>query len=542
MEPLLAQLKELPAKLRALPARTQWMAGAALAVLFVIGGVLVAVAQTSPDFEYVFTEMSADDGAEAAQVLRGASIPFRFEADGKALAVPSAKVHDARLLLAAQGIPRGAGVGFELFDKSDIGVSEFTQKVNLQRAVEGELSRTITSLDEVRAARVHVTLAKKGLFRDQDHPSAASVVLRLYPGRTLSERQLSGIRHLVSSAVPGLPMDNVTLVDGRGAVLSGDEDEATRLRAYQTKTERELEARVVALLEPTVGQGAVVARVTAEVDATQVEKTERVYDGDNPVLRSERKQARQRSQGTGGRGVVGAAGNAPGANPGGANGSGENQSDETRNYEISNSYRREVTATPRLRRISVAVLIDEEDGKPRSAETVKRLNTLAKHAVGFDEKRGDRLEVISSPFQVKPDNTLVESEGTAIVTPRNVSIAVAALFLLIAAGFAFVAWKKKKAAEPKPESMALLSAGGRVDDLAEAIEKAEPAPIDPMPVEQFDELDDDDVNQSPSNALLERARVLATDDPVRAAHLLHAWLEADRGRVPQGEQEGVQNG
>ncbi|MCP4500121.1 MAG: flagellar M-ring protein FliF [Deltaproteobacteria bacterium] len=535
MEPLLAQLKQIPAQLKSMPARTQWIAGGVLASIFLLGGIFVAFTQATPSFQYVFTELGQDDGAEASAILQGANIPFRFEADGKALAVPASKVHDARLLLASQGIPKAAGVGFELFDKTDIGISEFTQKVNLQRAVEGELARTITSLAEVRSARVHVTLAKKGLFRDEDHGANASVVVRLLPGRTLSQRQLTGLRHLVSSAVPGLPLDDVTLVDGHGAVLSGGDDKDSRFALFQSRTEKELEGRVNAVLEPTVGAEAVVTRVTAQVDYTHVEKTERVFDADNPVLRSEHKKEHLRKNTKSGEGVVGAAGNAPGSNTGGSKGMAENQLDETKNYEISNTFKKEISATPRVARISVAVLIDEDPEKPRSTEEIKRLTELAKHAVGFNGKRGDRLELISSHFHIKNDNELVESEGTAILTARNASISVAALLLLLAVGFGLMAWRKKKAAEPKPESMALLSVGGRVNDIAEAIEKAEPT-MDEEPTEvQFDELDDE-LNETPTNALLERARVLASEDPVRAAHLLHAWLETDRAKTPNQEE------
>src|SRR5512147_734375 len=211
MEPLLKQLRELPSRL---PASVKILVLLALAGLVAAG--VVFQAASAEAYQYAFTNLTAEDGSEAAATLKTAGIPFRMEAGGSALAVPAGKVYDARLLLAAQGIPRGGGVGFELFDRGDLGVSEFTQRVNLRRAIEGELARTIGRLASVRSARVHVTMPEKSLFRDEDRKASAAVVLALQPGRTLDDRELAGIRHLVASAVPGLSPSAVTLVDGKG--------------------------------------------------------------------------------------------------------------------------------------------------------------------------------------------------------------------------------------------------------------------------------------------------------------------------------------
>ena len=221
MEPVLNQLRELSKKFSALSTALKLgLLVAAAGLLLVI--VLVQLGGSSGSYEYAFTNLSAEDSSEAAAQLKAAKIPFRLEAGGSALAVPATQVYDARLMLAAMGLPRGGGVGFEIFDRGDLGVSEFTQRINLRRAIEGELARTIGRLASVRSARVHITLPEKGLYRDDDHKAVAAVVLNLQPGRTMAEKELQGVRHLIASAVTGLNPDSVTVVDGRGTVLAGD--------------------------------------------------------------------------------------------------------------------------------------------------------------------------------------------------------------------------------------------------------------------------------------------------------------------------------
>ena len=290
MEPLLKQLRELPGQL---PFAVKLLVVLALAGL--AGAAAIFSAASTESYQYAFTNLTAEDSSEAASTLKGAGIPFRLEAGGTALAVPGGKVYDARLLLAAQGIPRGGGVGFELFDRGDLGISEFTQRVNLRRAIEGELARTIGRLASVRSARVHVTMPEKSLFRDEDRKASAAVVLALQPGRSLEEREVAGIRHLVASAVPGLSASAVAVVDGKGNVLSSDAPwgEAT---SYQRRLERDLQQRIVDLLEQAVGAGAVVARVTATVDAAEVQSTAEAVDPDQSALRSERKVSQQSQQ------------------------------------------------------------------------------------------------------------------------------------------------------------------------------------------------------------------------------------------------------
>ena len=346
MEPLFNQLKELPRRLAQLPPSIKFGALAGLAVLAVIIGV-GQLGGSSGAWEYAFTNLSPEDSAEAAAQLKAAKIPFKIDAGGSALSVPAAQVYDARLLLAAAGLPRGGGVGFEIFDRGDLGVSEFTQRVNLRRAIEGELSRTISRLAAVRSARVHITLPEKGLYRDEDRKASAGVALTLQPGRTMADKEIAGVRHLVASAVAGLSPDAVTIVDGRGMVLAGDTSPGARAQGEQRDMERSFEQRIVDLLEPTIGAGAVVAKVSATFDSSEIETTNDSYDPEGSAVRSEHHNTEQSQQDAASPGgVAGAAANQPLAGPpagGGTNRGTTAREDETKNYEVGKTVTHTIT-------------------------------------------------------------------------------------------------------------------------------------------------------------------------------------------------------
>lgn len=516
MEPLLKSLRELPRRFRDLPAGVRLLLGAMLVV--VVGVVaLVSALSGGAGYQYVFTNLTAEDSTEAASALKGAGIPFQAEANGSALSVPASKVHDARLLLAAQGLPRGGGVGFELFDRGDFGTSEFTQRVNLRRATEGELGRTISRLSAVRSARVHLTLPEKGLYRDDDKRASAAVVLHLQPGRVMQERELAGIRHLAASAVAGLEADKVTIVDQRGTVLSGDRSESARLASQQREIESMLEQRIVDLLEPAVGAGAVVAKVTASIDTSEVETTADSYDPDSATVRSERKTSELiTSDGTTGSGVAGAAANQPlGAAGGGGAGSNRAQTsreDETKNYEIGKKVTRTVTRTPRILKVSAAVLVNNTDGKTRAEAEMRRLADLARHAMGFDAQRGDRFDISSAAFTKRDD------EGTKLAVwerPELINLAkmIGTAGLVIAA-ILFLLRRGKQAAST---AMAMLRPGASVAELEAAMGRPQlegyPGGTKALP--------------DGTAAARERARELGKGDPARAAHLIKAWIAAD---------------
>lgn len=331
MEPLANQLRKLPERVMALSPRLRLAGILGIAALIALVAV-TSLLTTAGRWEYVFTRLTPEDSAASADALRVAGIPFRIEAAGDAISVPANKVHDARLLLASHGLPRAGGVGFELFDKGDLGVSEFTQRVNLQRAIEGELTRTIAKMDKVREARVHVTMPRRGLMRPDDNRGAAAVIVRLEPGRALAEDEVAGIRHLVAAAVPGLAAEHVSVLDQSGAQLGKSEEDGDG-----GDLEVNLQQRIVALLEPVVGPGNVVARVTATLDRAEEEETHSEYDPEASALRSERTRTDQQAAGDpNGAGLVGAAANQPPGQPTAALRPGmqrsSSMSDATRNY------------------------------------------------------------------------------------------------------------------------------------------------------------------------------------------------------------------
>ncbi|MBE2252094.1 MAG: flagellar M-ring protein FliF [Myxococcus sp.] len=532
MDSLLKQLRELPARLVALPAglRMALIAGGVVAIALAVSvGVL---ARGGSDFQYAFTNLTQEDATEASGMLKTAGIPFRTEANGSALAVPADKVYDARILLATAGLPRGGGVGFELFDRGDLGVSEFTQRVNLRRAIEGELARTIGRLAGVRSAKLTVSLSEKGLYRDEDKKPSATVVVMLQPGRTLGERELAGIRHLVSSSVPGLPPDQVTVIDGRGAVLSSDSAWDGPEASYQRRLERDFEQRIVGLLEPVVGQGAVIARVTASVDATQVNQNSEVFDPDAVALRSERKVTQASStQQTTQAGVAGAQANVP-LQPAPAQAAptsqgNQNNQDEVRNFEISKTTTTTLARLPRLQRLSVAIIIDGVEGKVREAAEVARLGELARKAVGYDEARGDAFEITSQVFG-KSDVAEVVAEPAKLPAWAWGGVGLGAAALL-AVGVLLL----RRRSAPRQAEL-VLKPGQKVSELeARAAElDGTPRPVAELPAMEKPALTD------PLADLKEKARAMVRADQERTLTLLRSWLSADLEQ-PAAQPQGV---
>lgn len=526
MEPLFNQLKELPKRFTSLPRAMR------ILVLAVLGGAVAlslavgALTKGGADYQYAFTNLSQEDGAEAQTVLKASGVPFRVEAGGTAIAVPADKVYDVRLLLASAGLPKTGGAGFELFDRGDLGVSEFTQKVNLRRAIEGELARTIGKLTGVRSARVTVSLGEKGLYRDEDKKPSATVVTVLQPGITLQERELGGIRHLVASAVPGLDPSGVTIIDGRGAVLAGDAQWESSELGYQRKLERDLEQRVVTLLEPVVGAGAVVARVTATMDNAQVQTTAEVVDPDSTALKSERHvNANQNNQTSQPAGVAGAAANVPlqpaAQAPASTTQGSSNSADDTRNFEVSKTTTTRVNKLPQLQRLSVAIVVDGISGKPRDAAEVERLGALARKAVGFDESRGDQFEISSSAFGKTTD--VVDFKATGEVPWWRVYIPhlLGLIALVMVLGAIFLMRRKPGSQQLllRPgATVAQLESGsapsGEVVTVSAAAAAGQPL------------------------TTRDRARALAGGDPARTAMLVRAWLNADNAPTAPGANNG----
>lgn len=366
-----------------------------------------------PDYRPLFTNLTQDDAAAIVNKLKEERLPYRLMAGGSSIAVPAEQVHESRLRLASEGLPKGGGIGFELFDRANFNMTNFVQHLNYQRALQGELARTIGQLAAVEQARVHLAVPQKSVFLDEQQKPSASVVLKLHAGAQLGKPQIQGILHLVASSVEGLQPAQVTIVDMNGRMLAGGEDQQdfghlnTNQLEFQQGLERELERKIQSLLERAVGPQKAMVRVSATIDFQRVESTHEIFDPSSTVVRSEQR-GMEKSTGSSANpsGPPGVASNVPEAQMtllSTANSSSETQrQNETINYEVSKSVKRVVAPVGQIKRLSAAVLVDgsykEESFVPRSDAELKRYEMLVKTAMGFDAERGDQVEVINVPF------------------------------------------------------------------------------------------------------------------------------------------------
>jgi len=387
-----------------------------VAVLGVGGGGLVLVLGLAwwvqqPLYRPLFTNLGADDTAAIADALTTENVSYRLGDGGRAVLVPAARLYELRLALASRGLPAGGGVGFEIFDKQQLGQTDFLQHLNYQRALQGELGRTIAELGGVESARVHLAIPERSLFVANDRRPSASVVVKLGHGGALSRAQIDGIVHLIAASVQGMTPDAVTVVDEGGHMLTapsrGDDAGvgAGGSVEYQRAIERTTEERIETLLATVVGAGKVIARVAATVDFSRTERTEETYDPDKTAVRQTHST---REQTTDGKTTTGASGTrAKDAGSAAAAGPRSDRRHEEQSYEVSKTISRTVAPVGTVKSLSVAVLIDgtyrEENGArvfvPRPEDELERMKALVASAVGISDARGDRLEVTSAPFQ-----------------------------------------------------------------------------------------------------------------------------------------------
>ncbi|WP_336749005.1 flagellar basal-body MS-ring/collar protein FliF [Pantoea vagans] len=432
---------DLLARLRANP-RIPLIVAAAAVVAIVIAMVLWA---KQPSYSVLYNNLTDEDGGAIVTQLTQMNIPYRFAENGGALMVPEANVHELRLRLAQQGLPKGGSVGFELLDKEKFGISQFSEQVNYQRALEGELARTIESLGPVKSARVHLAMPKPTLFvREQKAPSA-SVTLTLQPGRALDEGQIQAIAHMVSSSVAGLPPGNVTVVDQTGRLLTRSDNAGRDLNDAQLKYSSEVEARyqqrIEAILNPILGQGNVHAQVTAQINFDTSEQTDEKYQPNanpsNTAIRSRQTSTSDQSGSPYPGGVPGALSNQPapantapvttpnnnaanGQNANGQNNAANNASqtsstaaassaptnsrrDDTVNYELDRSIRHTKVNVGDVQRLSVAVVVNfraDDKGKAvaLNEQQLKQIEDLTREAMGYSQTRGDSVNVVNSQF------------------------------------------------------------------------------------------------------------------------------------------------
>lgn len=378
-------------------------------------GVAIVLWSQEPNYGLLYANLSDRDKAAVMDGLTQANIPYKLDAASGAITVPATQVHDARLRLATMGLPQGSETGYELLDKSQgFGTSRMAELSRHQRALEGELARSIMALSAVDSARVHLAIPKQTVFvRERSKPSA-SVVVHLYPGRVMDESQIAGIVHLVASSVPELEAERVTVVDQKGQLLttrlaSSDMIMSDQHFKYTQRLQNAYAERVLGILEPIVGEGAVKAQVAVDVDFTTVESTSETYDPVETAVRSEQ-ISEQETVGAETGGVPGALANQPppagvvGEEPEPGAGAPRSASNRVvRNYEIDRtvSHSRGVPGT--VRRLSVAVVVDNKPGPdgelvPYTEEELQRLTTLVNQTVGLDAARGDTINIVNAPF------------------------------------------------------------------------------------------------------------------------------------------------
>jgi len=376
---------------------------------------------TTPQMTTLFTDLSLEDSSSIIKDLERQGIPYEIRNEGSVILVPKDKVTRLRMKLAEGGLPKGGGVGYEIFDKSDaLGTTSFVQNINHLRALEGELARTIRGIDRIQAARVHLVLPERPLFSREAPEPSASIVVRVRG--SLEPQQIRAIRHLVASSVNGLKPQRVSIVDESGQLLAdgaaSDIDQAVgdeRRNAFEKRMRKQVEDIVSSI----VGQGRARVQLSADFDYNKITQTSDKYDPEGRVLRSS--QTREESAATGAdNGQVSVGNELPGSQQNNNNNNNNNtpptrdqskKTEETNNYEISRTTKTEVTEAGRVNRISVAVLVDGSYGKnekgelvytERPKEELDRIATLVRSAIGFDQKRGDQVEVVNLKFAEGP--------------------------------------------------------------------------------------------------------------------------------------------
>lgn len=535
LEKFLSQIKDFWVGLPT-PKRLALVLGTSLVLL---GGILVAALSSRVSYGYLYTDLAPEDAAAITRELKKKNVPHQLEAGGTAILVPEKQRHALRLELASEGIPRGGSIGFELFDRAQIGATEFEQQVSLRRALEGELTRSISTVEGVKAARVHLVMPERRLFAMRDQSASASVVLKLSNPGAFGKREVAGIVHLVSSAVPGLNREQVSVVSTEGVTLhrpstdggiggvDSSDVRAEQERAVAGRLEREVKEQ----LERVVGPGNADVRINVVLDTASTERTEEYWDKDTTALRSEHLV----EEGVGAveagvAGVPGARTNLPdaigegeraGEATGDALGAGMRRA-RTRNWEVDRVTEKTSLPPGRVQRLSVAVLLNgayqgtgaDAAFVPRSPEQVAALEQVVRRSVGFDDQRGDAILVQAAQFARAddiPDAEPVVQWWRPYVVPGV--LGAGALFLLSAV---VLVWRTSKAKKQQREALSLppalvaqqLMQDGQ-EDAPKALDTEVPQLLEAPPAHE---------------QLREMALAMASKDPATAALVIKRWL------------------
>jgi len=544
-----------------------FMVATAALIAIVIGTILWS---RQPDWKILFSNLNEKDGGSIVAVLEQQNIPHRYSDNG-ALQVPADRVHDIRLKLASQGLPRGGMVGFELMENQKFGISQFAEQVNYQRGLEGELARTIQSIGAVQSARVHLAIPKPSVFVREEQKPTASVMLNVYPGRTLDGGQIAGITHLVSSSVPQLPAANVTVIDQSGTLLSQLKSKLTEagLDATQVKYVRDIESSIIRriedILKPMLGSDNFKVQVAADIDFSQSEQTAESYRPNNTpettaVRSRQTTESASINQASGG--VPGALTNqppvpatAPLTQPATGNSNGQpgktgeiqgrleaagvtaplntvgqplnTNKNATVNFEVDRTIRHTKQGMGDIRRLSAAVVINHRKEVDKNGQSVnkpvpdaemKQINELVRQAMGFNNERGDSISVANAPFTA---DEKVDTSLPLWKDPENISYAKDILkYLLIGLIVAFIFLK---IIQPSLKTMFPSAAERRAAATAEGVAGA-------AGHIRISGVDGDQENQARTNQYavkVQKARDLAQADPKAVANIIKDWMGAN---------------
>jgi len=432
------------------------------ASLMLAGFLSLILWSSEKPYRSVYAGMAEKDAASVVELLQKEHIPYRLEAGGTVM-VPEDQVYQVRLKLAGQGVTPSSNTGFEIFDKSnEFGLSDFTRKINLQRALQGELARTIEVMPHVNSARVHLVLPKESAFAKRDRKATASVMLQLTGNQRLAKKSVIAIQNLVAASIPYLDKNNVTVVDSSGTLLSSNEKEAPMsegqtMQEYQSKLEQRMEQRISSMLEMIVGQGQAVVRVSADINREFIEQNNTRYNPDEQVLRSRKSISEQRtSSGGTALGVPGLASNTPGGNNVNPDGSVATakapediakRSEDVNNYEISSTQEHRVIPFGSINSLSVATIVggthttDDKGAQiftPRSKEELVEIQKLIERAMGYNEDRGDSVTVQSMALvdiSNSVDTEALDASENRVFYMEIARYSLAALALLLLAWF-----------------------------------------------------------------------------------------------------------
>ena len=490
-------------------------------VLTIIGTAAVLRWATQPEYATLVADLEPAGAQAVIEELKNDNIPYKIVQDGRSILVPRKNVYEYRMKLASKNLTLNTGLGYEIFDQKDIGISEFVQQVNYRRALEGELVRTIQSMPEVHKARVHIVFPKQRLFKEDQKEPTASIFLSLKSGIKLSEQQISGMTLLVAGSVEGLTEDNVTIVDNHGKILSLQKRSDTMAGLnngqleLQMRVESYLQDKAQSMLDQVLGPGHSIVRLSAALDFRQIEKTSEMYDQDLAAVLSEEEESQTFQDSTGG---------------------GENTSEHRiTNYQLPKSIERVVNDIGSIERLSVSVLVngkyeerENESGEtveefiPRSDEELARFSSMVRNAVGINTKRNDQIDIQCVPFE-NPWAAYDFTDVKPTMWEKNAPLIQKILLVLLLIGGFFVVRSKLKKAKQSLLNMSTQLNGDSQKYISGAYKKD--VIESNIPSVSLAEAAENESGKT--DPVSEEVKDFVQTNPLSAAQLIKSWMLED---------------